>query len=1227
MFYSIPEDAATAEATGHIVRSTRFMEGFQTLRPIDGGADLTPFLNAAGLIDIYSVGTGNRVFRLRQQSDTSSPWHEEDLGFAAVQLFVYAPTDTASQRDQPHIMGINADGQLTLSTFHADQGRYVQRVSQPASARKKIKWFRAAYSLTNVYANVILEDDTVATSFMSSNGSWASTDWAPVKQAAGSAENARAKIIEVCANNPVQKALFAIGLDNAVLFAESRFRSTEFTRLPPVQAIALTVAQDGENRLNIFAVDTANRLYYKREKQYSVGTIQWEDWKEIPGVASLGGKLRGVRAVIDKHGLLEVFGIGVDDLLYHAHQTLDERGKIAGWTGLFPLGNPVPNSIMGVGRNQDGYSEVYTVSHDDRLFRFWQDPDTTEWNNYEIQLENTGEMISVPIHSLELLILDEQQNARPETSVNIWTSSLASLRINGLAYVTTADTPARVKANGAGKVVIDKITTALSAPTYTVLTDFMSEGEAVEIEPNAELQDKLHGITTADVLEAKNADGTYLLRGDERTQENAEHLAAIMNRSMSLNKPAAPAGAETLRYLSVNRSRTGLRYRGRGDDRRPGRIRPEELAEQHWQVDLSGAAPRYRELTRDEATALVRHKQATLASAEAAGFLGIDWGGLWNSIKEGVGKILGAIKDFVVTTIVDPISKLVKEVKVFFTLLIEGIEYVIDKTIEFVQQAFQIVEGIWNKIKVFFKDLFDWLAFLFNWKDIVRTADVIEHSFNVMLDYTVLALEHAKSEVKAGFEFIKGKLDQSVNDFLKQLDPAQSVKSYGDSNAKPAPAMENNSGHNPLLNAIVDNGDKLSVISTRLSADAATPPFVDKLQPIIDRLKELANNFEFGDGKQAFEEAVGYFSQIGDRPDQLLNLVLSGFVKLGESIALFALDVAEGIVLSLLDLVKDMVEAIRYLLNDEWEIPIVSQLYKLITGESLTFRPLRVLSIVLAIPVTVVYKAIRKEAPFPDAASVDAVTQNFTAQWLAVQSGLLPPTEAIAASGEVPVWQKVLQWISNIGFGVTYIVRAIIEPIVVYKIKGADAKNPVGLVWQWTVPSLRLLNSVFSIPWIVQDKPYSGFSCRDMHGFGNYIWTFQALCGPTLGLMIVSWNTLMTAIGKDGAKIPPEVNEGRLTIWGCAHLGMVIVQAAAYDTRPKDDVIALNVMSCVATQMMRFCAIKKVIEATKGVSWVALAIAIVGTYIPIAVITWVEHPTEEQPAGLLLGSTPASLAG
>ena len=72
--------------------------------------------------------------------------------------------------------------------------------------------------------DVILDNDEVATSFLKPNGEWASREWVPVKAAEGSSENAKALDIAMCANNPVQTALYAIGMDRSVLFAESDFR-------------------------------------------------------------------------------------------------------------------------------------------------------------------------------------------------------------------------------------------------------------------------------------------------------------------------------------------------------------------------------------------------------------------------------------------------------------------------------------------------------------------------------------------------------------------------------------------------------------------------------------------------------------------------------------------------------------------------------------------------------------------------------------------------------------------------------------------------------------------------------------------------------------------------------------------------------------------------------------------------------------------------------------------
>ena len=106
-------------------------------------------------------------------------------------------------------------------------------------------------------------------------------------------------------------------------------------------------------------------------------------------------------------------------------------------------------------------------------------------------------------------------------------------------------------------------------------------------------------------------------------------------------------------------------------DQSPFRLVLNEVPEQHWRVDFSSGFPLYQELTREEAALHLEAKDALLASGGE--FFG-DWGGIWNSIKEGASSLFGAIKDFVVTTIIDPITGLVDKIRTVFTLLVEGVD-------------------------------------------------------------------------------------------------------------------------------------------------------------------------------------------------------------------------------------------------------------------------------------------------------------------------------------------------------------------------------------------------------------------------------------------------------------------------------------------------------------------------------------------------------------------------
>ncbi len=1121
----------------NLIVSTKFMESFEIIRSVSGGADISTFLNKEGNLDLYSVGTANKVARIRQQTKSEHGWIEEPLRITARQLSPYVPAGGDS--NNPSLMGLDDGNRLTLSKYDPVTAKYTQKVDQPPKATKTIKQFLATKNFDNVYANVILEDDVVGNNFLKPNGAWAGQDWVPIKKEKGSTENAKAKHLAMCANNPVQTALYAIGFDDYVHFAESSSQFSYFVNLGFIKVIDIAVVQDAENLLNIFAIDTAKNLWVKRQKKYSSGQgIEWDDWKSIDKTT----ELVELHAVIDAKGHLEVFAIGADDLLYHTRQM--GTGTSTTWASVFPLGNPVPNSIFTVGRNAAGYSEAYSVTHDNRLYRFWQDPNTTQWYNAEILLQQAAEMTPVPAHSVEILVIDYQGLAQPNAEVKIKASNLVSLNINGSYYIASEFRTITLLSNPAGMVTVNVATQSLSSPTLFIYTNFTTEGKGVEVQPNAVLQKQLYGVKQEQVWEAKDLAGNYLLSGSDRTQENAQSLAGIANSAMSLGGPPPPSAAFRTRLTGDKRRLQVLRG-GLADRPGPGyRIDPTRVQEQHWAVDFRDGFPRHKVMTREEAA---EHVARLDSVAAAQGFLGVDWGDIWNSIKTGVSKILGAIQQFVVTTIINPITKLVEKIRVVFEFLVDGVLQLVDKVVEFFQQAFDIVEGIWNKIKVFFKQLWEWLAFLFHWKDIQRTADAVEHTLTQSLEYLILGVKSVRNMVDAGFDSMTDRIKTSVDEYLKTINGQSDLQQVNQENDVPQPALDSSAGHNVLQNAFEDNYQKGDVSSPAL---ARVDSSLDK---IIAELTALANNFQFGDGVTAFNEAMGYFNQIGSEPNNALTLVYSGTIKIMEGIALFGIAAAKGVVLTILDLVIDIIGAVKDLLTEEWEIPFVSQLYKLITGKTLSFRPMQLFSLIVAIPATILYKIVTGVAPFPDSGALSLFTDQFTAQWLAEQSGIAPARRTLSAQ-EAAAAEEWRKWVAGI-FGclsaVIWLLRIWFDTAAI--LIGLIAKVPAKL--GILLVASGFLNVFFSTPWIIRADA-GGFSCTDAQGLGNLTWLLNGCLGPGLGAVF--------ALASVPSPVPDIIN----SLWGAGRLALVITVAVMGG--PSAVQTTLNIFTCLAPQLFRF---------------------------------------------------------
>lgn len=1132
--------------------STNYMETFAPVEPASGGTSVSTFLNANGQVDVYSVGTSGEVYRFRTQAGDDAPYSVQPLGIKATQLALYQNAKTTP--DNPDILGLNDDRKLTRSTYVAEEKSYVQTVSQPPKATEKLLKALAIKGFTNVYVNVVLDDRRVATSFLKPDGTWASDTWVPIKGPSG--QDAKVKDIALCANSAVQSALFAIGEQNEVLFSEESFRVSTMRPLGTLKALHLAPVVDSQGYLHIFAVDTDNQLWVKRQKKFSSGdNIDFYDWERNILVGPFAPlTLTRVYAGIRFDGRLEVYGIGTDGRLYYTRQTVDAKGKVVGWSNVFPLGNEIGNSIFTVARDAKGFSEVYTVKTDNSLWRFWQATDTAQWFSEPVEhLTESDDIASVPTHSVEMVVLDPSGVPKSDSDVSISASFPVPVLINGLTFLAGPVDAVQCKTDAAGRLVVLQRATSLAAATLYVETSRTMTGEALRVEPNAQLQAKMAAITAEDVK------SSGLL--SDPTPDHCESIAQIMRASMGVAAPAGEQRAVLVKYISHSKDRP-----------LPGRkIDVAALADLNWEINFESGFPRFSERTAAE----VDEWKAARLSDLPEGFLGVDWGDVFSAIRNGFNAVVEGLKSIVVT-----IDRALNQVKVFFRLVIDGLEKVFEAVLEFVQQAFDFIEGVWNWLKVKLEQLYEWLALLFAWPDIKRTAKAVVHTMNQTLDFTVVGIQHFRNEIEQGIDHMKELFKTEVDSFIAQLSGRLTLGDYGTEYGKDDPDIEHKTDHNVLFNALAQNrkAGRGGAGETAPSAAPGSP-----IGELFEKIKALADNFEFEDGKEAFDEALDYFDKVGEQPDQALAFLLSGVIKVAESVALFAIDAARGVLLSILDLVVDIVAFFRDELNDDWEIPIVSQIYRLITGGSLSFKPITIFAYVVAIPGTLICKVVTGKAPFPDDAALEAFERQYTAAWLAKQAGIPTGTDlAAVAEMDLATYNA-----AQILFQVVYI------PVVVVRIWFDMASAAFASVNSWGLPIRKLLpigsmclstmTSVVTLPWVMK-KDAGGLACpAGAKGFSNIVWMLQVVFGP------------MTSAICFLAGAPPAVTQSEATLWGTARLIMVGVD---FGLAPTKDPLALarNLTLLVPSQMLRFLCIEQVNADTYYIPLGVLLVVIPVTY-------------------------------
>ena len=644
------------------------------------------------------------------------------------------------------------------------------------------------------------------------------------------------------------------------------------------------------------------------------------------------------------------------------------------------------------------------------------------------------------------------------------------------------------------------------------------------------------------------------------------------------------------------------RYAAGHDGSAAGRIDLASVPEQHWQIGTGSGQLAFRTLTAEEAGAVrdsLRHLPR-LGEAPLAGGavpLPADWGDVFAVIAYGAASVVDIV-----------VSAVSNAVEASITLLIQGVKYLFEAGIEFIEQVLDLAQEVFTLLKAPFERLAGYLGWVPNWPDILRTYRALAYLPSQVPVLAEAAVTKARDTVVGVIGNWQARLKKAVEDYVTTvLPPGTTIGSALEAESGQSHALNLLSDQrNVYLTALRDNIATASVSSAQMG-DVLPPDLLSAIDTLLTRLQYYGSQFE---SSEAFGRAVAYFSQIDDDPSKFLNLTLAGLVELAGALAQLALDVGKTVIGLIFDAVLLVIKAISVIFTDPWDIWLLSDLYAWLTDGD-TLNALNVYALVLAIPVTLTYKAMfHDQVPFPTDASLAAFEASYSGAQLVRLCGLGTRTAAAASDAPAPVpdaapatghaglmgdpprmWAPIVLGLNYIFYGLTEAIVDVQPPLpkgggpVTPAVKARVGYRAVGPT-AFTAWSVAGLIAEFGIviwgnPWFISTDPDNWDPYNDA-SLGNFFWAIKILEPLADAASMAKLQKLVRNIDGVGASV--------ITGWGlfdCATMiWNAVVQGDKVWTRSVGDVLS------TVPEMLKVLRTPTVVYKTPfpGLSLLALAL-------------------------------------
>lgn len=735
--------------------------------------------------------------------------------------------------------------------------------------------------------------------------------------------------------------------------------------------------KDGTLASGPYTVTTTHavtRIHFAYQRSGSTMVMFSDDQNVLYTSVGFSGQVTPIQysSVVQGAGVIDTalppkvhfYGVDPSGRLWVLHQTGWDASGAPVWARILPLDRDVawvasPQSALQA-------ATLFAAGHDQTLHVLSQDRTSKLWKRSLVQ-QPGHKPYPLTRYRTQLTVTDVYGNPAPGVAITIGAAEETAILAGGKTYfVGPVGQTATIKTNAAGVLTVSTAATSLVSPSYTVTGPDSSAAKTVR--PDRDYHNLLSGsdgINTGsavippmsqDTLQNATVDGQPLSPG--LSEDKAAWAATTIKNAMK-SVPASSAAIQAAGYVG-------------------------------WSIDVRDPDhPKFQYLgTRDELQAQLETMLAGPQAEQAGdlGDIGSFFGDVLRAIETAVADVITAVVD-VVESVIDLTIKIADQVIHLAAVAIRSIE-----------DAIPFVHAIFNFIGALVDKVLDWVKDLFGWDEIWNTKRVFEH----LASEAITALQWAigkRAAVETGHFFteLKGLVDGQFSAAISHFEgqsfnqiaspPSLSQAPYSMQLAVAGVSAGSPAQNNWLMSKVMDNANSataLGPLSTTLSADLVTSLW-NALSGPIDDLKNALSALE------------DFFKTLFEDPKDLGTRGVADLIKVAQAAVDFVLDVLDSIVTRILDLVGGALGIADHILTQPLgDIPVVSWLYtNVICPSDQKEDPsiLRLACLVLAVPITLIYKLANQMNPPFDNATRDQILA-----WKFTKPGTAQPGPAVTAT-------------------------------------------------------------------------------------------------------------------------------------------------------------------------------------------------------------------------------------